>query len=199
MNYATVTDIIRLKRPLTFDEQSRASALIPEISDAIRYEAQKIGKNFDEMAFTSELGAQWDLFTGDGDSTEFTLSDAPTGTITVMVGNEVCTAYSINGDEITFDEAPANCAEIVVSYQYRILLHRAKSVTVDVVMRELNTPGNQLPATSFSEGAGSVSQSFTLPNSSGSIKLWPSDLKALGLRRQQINAIDLRTKKERGC
>lgn len=194
MDYATVTDIIRLKRTLTFDEQSRAAALIPEVSNAIRYEAQKIGKNFDEMVFVSELGSQWDLLNGDGDTTEFSLTDTPVGKVVVMVGNEVCTSYTLNGAEITFDEAPADEVEILVSYQYRILLHRAKAVTADVVMRELNTPGNQLPATSFSEGAGSVSQSFTLPNSSGSVKLWPSDLKALGLKRQQLSAIDLRTR-----
>lgn len=191
MDYATVTDIIRLKRTLTFDEQSRAAALIPEVSDAIRYEAQKVGKNFDEMVFVSELGSQWDLLNGDGDTTEFSLTDTPVGNIIVMVGNEVCTSYTLSGADITFDEAPADGTEIVVSYQYRILLHRAKAVVVDVVMRELNTPGNQLPATSFSEGAGNVSQSFTLPNSSGSVKLWPSDLKALGLKRQQIDAINL--------
>lgn len=198
MNYATVTDITRLKRSLTLDEQSRAAALIPEISDAIRYEAQKVGKNFDEMVFASELGSQWDLLNGDGDTTEFTLTDTPVGNIVVMIGNEVCTAYTINGEEITFDEAPADGTEILVSYQYRILLHRAKAVTVDVVMRELNTPGTQLPATSYSETAGSISQSFSLPNSSGSVKLWPSDLKALGLKRQQLGAIDLRTNLQRG-
>lgn len=192
MNYATVTDITRLKRSLTLDEQSRAAALIPEISDAIRYEAQKVGKNFDEMVFASELGSQWDLLNGDGDTTEFTLTDTPVGSIVVMIGNEVCTAYTINGEELTFDEAPADGTEILVSYQYRILLHRAKAVTVDVVMRELNTPGTQLPATSYSESAGNISQSFSLPNSSGSVKLWPSDLKALGLKRQQLSAIDLR-------
>lgn len=198
MNYATVTDITRLKRSLTYDEQSRATALIPEISDAIRYEAQKVGKNFDEMVFASELGSQWDLLNGDGDTTEFTLTDTPVKNIVVMIGNEVCTAYTINGEEITFDEAPADGTEILVSYQYRILLHRAKAVTVDVVMRELNTPGTQLPATSYSETAGSISQSFSLPNSSGSVKLWPSDLKALGLKRQQLGAIDLRTNLQRG-
>lgn len=194
MNYATVTDITRLKRTLSLDEQTRAAALIPEISDAIRYEAQKVGKNFDQMVFESELGSQWDLLTGDGSSTEYSLSDMPVGDITVKVGNEVSSAYTLNGDEIIFDEAPADGAEILISYQYRILLHRAKAVTVDVVMRELNTPGTQLPATSYSENAGSVSQSFSLPNSSGSVKLWPSDLKALGLKRQQLSAIDLRFK-----
>ncbi|MBQ5789495.1 MAG: hypothetical protein IIW01_04340 [Thermoguttaceae bacterium] len=83
MNYATVTDIIRLKRTLSLDEQSRAAALIPEVCDAIRYEAQKVGKNFDEMVFVSELGTQFDALTGDGDTTEFTLSDTPVGNITV--------------------------------------------------------------------------------------------------------------------
>ena len=67
----------------------------------------------------------------------------------------------------------------------------AKAVVADAVMRELNTPGNQLPATSYSEAAGGVSQSYSLPNASGSIKLWPSDLKALGIKRQKIGVISL--------
>ncbi len=199
MDYATVTDIIKLKRTLTFDEQTRAAALIPEISNAIRYEAQKVGKNFDEMVFLSELGSQFDLFNGDGDTTEYTLTDTPVGPVVVMVGNEVCTACTINGTDITFDEAPADGVEIMISYKYRILLHRAMAVTADVVMRELNTPGNILPTTSYSENAGSVSQSYSLPNSSGAIKLWPSDLKALGLRRQQIGVINLDTRPEPPC
>lgn len=69
-----------------------------------------------------------------------------------------------------------------------------KAVTCDVIIRELNTPGYQLPATSYSESAGSVSQSYSLPNSSGAIKLWPSDEKALGFKRQQLGAIDMRTR-----
>lgn len=71
------------------------------------------------------------------------------------------------------------------------LVEVAKAVVVDAVMRELNTPGNQLPATSYSEAAGGVSQSYSLPNASGSIKLWPSDLKALGIRRQKIGVVPL--------
>lgn len=69
-----------------------------------------------------------------------------------------------------------------------------KAVTCDVVIRELNTPAYQLPATSYSEGAGSVSQSYSLPNASGKISLWPSDKKELGFMRQQLGAIDLRTR-----
>lgn len=70
----------------------------------------------------------------------------------------------------------------------------AKAVICDAVIRELNTPGFQLPATSYSESAGSVSQSYSLPNASGAVKLWPSDLKALGLKRQLLGAIDMRTR-----
>ena len=125
-DYATVQDIIDLKRPLTAEEQTRATNLIPIVCDCIRYEASKVGKDFDQM--------------------------------------------------IEMNEALANVA---------------KAVTVDVVMRELNTPGSQLPATSYSEAAGGLSQSYSLPNASGRISLWPSDLKALGLRRQKIGAINL--------
>lgn len=125
-DYATVTDIINLKRPLTAAEQTRAGYLLPVVSDAIRYEAQKVGMDFDAM---------------------------------IAVDTVLATV--------------------------------AKAVTVDVVMRELNTPSAQLPATHYSEGAGGINQSYTLPNASGRIALWPSDLKALGLRRQQIGSLPL--------
>ena len=131
-DYATVQDVINLKRPLTSEEQTRAGYLIPIISNLIRVEAQRTGRDYDQM-----------------------IVDTP------------------------------------------ILVDVAKSVTCDVVVRELNTPGTQLPATSYSEGAGGVTQSYTLPNSSGAIKLWPSDLKALGLRVQKIDALNLM--KKWGC
>lgn len=124
--YATVTDIQNMKRTLSAAEQERAAYLLEVVSGIIRYEATKVGKDFDAM--------------------------------------------------IQADEG---------------LAYTAKAVTVDVVMRELNTPGTQLPATSYQETAGGISQSYSLPNASGRIALWPSDLKALGLRRQQIGALNL--------
>ena len=131
-DYATVQDVVNLKRPLTAEEQTRAGYLIPIVSSLIRVEAQRTGRDYDQM-----------------------IVDTP------------------------------------------ILVDVAKSVTCDVVVRELNTPGNQLPVASYSEAAGGVSQSYSLPNSSGAIKLWPSDLKALGLRVQKIDALNLM--KKRGC
>ena len=132
-DYATVTDVINLKRPLTADEQTRAGYLIPIISNLIRVEAQRTGRDYDEMIAATPI-----------------LADV------------------------------------------------AKSVVCDVVIRELNTPDNQLPVASYSEAAGGVSQSYSLPNSSGAIKLWPSDMKALGLRVQKIDALNL-MKKRGGC
>ena len=126
-DYATVTDIQNLKRPLTADEQTRAGFLIPVVSAQIRAEARKNGGDFEQML-----------------------------------------------------ELDPDLAEV------------AKAVVVDVVMRELNTPTMQLPATSYSESAGGISHSYSLPNASGSVKLWPSDIKALGLRRQKIGALDMR-------
>ena len=132
-DYATIQDVINLKRSLTSEEQTRAGYLIPIISNLIRVEAQRTGRDYDQM-----------------------IVDTP------------------------------------------ILADVAKSVTCDVVVREINTPGTQLPATSYSEGAGGVTQSYTLPNSSGAIKLWPSDMKALGLKVQKIDALNL-MKKRGGC
>jgi hypothetical protein len=125
-DFASVTDIQNLKRALTASEQTRAGYLLSVVSDAIRYEAQKVGKDADAM--------------------------------------------------VAADTVFANVV---------------KAVTVDVVMRELNTPGTQLPATQYAESAGSVSLSYSLPNGSGRIALWPSDLKTLGFRRQQIGSLPL--------
>lgn len=190
-DYATVADITVLKRALGLDEQRRAAALIPEVCNQIRYEAQKIGKNFDQMIYESELGVQYDVLEGDGYSHEFTLSDKPVSIDSVTINGITISDYTLHDNVITFTEVPANEAEIMVVYKYRILLHIAKTVTVDVVMRELNTPGAQLPTTSYSESAGGISQSFLLPNASGRIALWPSDLKALGLKKQVIGMVDL--------
>ena len=194
-NFATVEDIQTLKRPLTASEQERAEALLPVVSSLIRYEAKKTGRDFDEMIMRSELCPNVDEFTGDGETTVFTLSAIPNSVINIKVnGASIPTdAFAVSGNEITFTDAPNG--PVVVLYDYRALADVARGVTCDVIMRELNTPGQQLPATSYSESAGSVSQSFSLPNSSGSIKLWPSDLKALGLKRQKVDALDLWTNK----
>ena len=48
-SYATVEDIQSLWRPLTNDEVARASALLPVVSDSLRMEADKVGKDLDEM------------------------------------------------------------------------------------------------------------------------------------------------------
>ena len=191
MDYATVADIQALKRPLTAPEQERAAALIPIVSDLIRHEAKKTGRDFDNMIFVSDLVGICDPFEGDGEETTFTLSRTPATALTVSVNGVTVPAddYDINGTTLTFTEAPAG--EILAYYQYRALAEVARAVVCDVVMREINTPGKQLPATSFSESAGSVSQSFSLPNASGAIKLWASDLKTLGLMRQQIGALNL--------
>ena len=125
-DFATVDDVTQLKRALTASEQERVVYLLPVVSDMIRFEAQKAGKDVDAL--------------------------------------------------VADDPAFANVV---------------KAVTVDVVMRELNTPGTQLPATQYAESAGSVSLSYSLPNGSGRIALWPSDLKTLGFRRQQIGSLPL--------
>lgn len=54
-DFASVQDIIELFRPLTPAESNRASALLPIVSDSIRQEAKKIGKDIDEMVINGEL------------------------------------------------------------------------------------------------------------------------------------------------
>lgn len=48
-NFATVEDISVLWRAMTPTEKERAEALLPVISDSLRYEAGKVGKNLDKM------------------------------------------------------------------------------------------------------------------------------------------------------
>lgn len=48
-SFATINDITNLFRPLTEEEKKKAESLLPIVSDSIRQEAMKIGKNIDEM------------------------------------------------------------------------------------------------------------------------------------------------------
>lgn len=47
--FATVEDIQLLFRPLTAEEQQKADALLPLVSDEIRVLGQNVGKNIDQM------------------------------------------------------------------------------------------------------------------------------------------------------
>ena len=47
--FATVQDAVGLWRTMTTDEQERAENLLPVISDTLRYEAEKVGKDLDKM------------------------------------------------------------------------------------------------------------------------------------------------------
>lgn len=47
--FATTDDIEKLWRPLQYGEKNRANALIDVVSDTLREEAIKVGKNLDNM------------------------------------------------------------------------------------------------------------------------------------------------------
>lgn len=47
--YATIEDIEALKRDMSEEEQKRAEALLPLVSDMIRAKAVAVGKDFDTM------------------------------------------------------------------------------------------------------------------------------------------------------
>lgn len=49
-DFATTTDVAALWRVLTDDEETRAEALLPVVSDSLRVEAQNVGKDLDTMA-----------------------------------------------------------------------------------------------------------------------------------------------------
>ena len=52
-DFATVQDVIDLWRPLSQDEQTKTTKLIPLVCDGLRVEAQKVGKDLDLMVSDS--------------------------------------------------------------------------------------------------------------------------------------------------
>lgn len=48
-DFATVQDVITLWKPLTVEETALVTALLPIVSDCLRFEAEKVGKNLDDM------------------------------------------------------------------------------------------------------------------------------------------------------
>ena len=71
------------------------------------------------------------------------------------------------------------------------LANAAKSVTVDIVARTLQTPTSGAPMTQFSESALGYVQSGTYANPGGGIFIKDQELRLLCLRRQSIGVIDL--------
>lgn len=51
-SFASIEDMEALWRPMSQEETKRAEALLPVISDSLRFEAEKVGKDLDSM--TSE-------------------------------------------------------------------------------------------------------------------------------------------------
>lgn len=54
-NFATINDITSLFRPLTSEEIKKANALLPVVSDSIRQEARRVGKDIDRMIAEGEI------------------------------------------------------------------------------------------------------------------------------------------------
>lgn len=53
--FATLEDIAALWRPLSEAETDRAEALLPVVSDSLRQEAMKVGKDLDQMLADGEV------------------------------------------------------------------------------------------------------------------------------------------------
>lgn len=53
--FATVDDLTNLWRPMSAEEQNRAEALLPIVSNRLRQEADNVGKDIDEMIVKSDV------------------------------------------------------------------------------------------------------------------------------------------------
>lgn len=52
-DFATIADITSLWRTLTSEEETRATALLAVVSDSLREESKKVGKDLDELVADS--------------------------------------------------------------------------------------------------------------------------------------------------
>lgn len=130
-NFATIEDITALYRALNTAETTKATALLPIVSDRLRQCAKNVNKNLDQM-----------------------LEDDT------------------------------------------VLANVAKSVTVDIVARTLQTPTEGAPMSQFAESALGYSVSGTFLSPGGGIFIKNSELEALGLTRQQFGVIDMWGRKD---
>ncbi len=125
-SYATIDDITTLFRELKPDEVDKATALLPVVSNCLRYEATKVGRDLDTM-----------------------ITDNP------------------------------------------YLADVAKSVTVDVVARTLNTSTDTEPMSQISQSAGGYSVSGTYLVPGGGLFIKKNELSRLGLRRQRYGTMEV--------
>lgn len=125
-DFATVSDIEALWRPLSDSEKTRAEALIPIVCDSLREEALRVGVDLD--------------------------------------------------------------AEIAARPTFASV---AKSVTVDVVARTLQTSTSSEPMSQMSQTAGPYTVSGTFLNPGGGLFIKISELRRLGIRRQIKRTVDM--------
>src|SRR5690625_7003221 len=61
--FATIDDLTNLWRPMSADEQTRATGLLPVVSNRLRQEADNVGKDIDQRSeeHTSELQSRGHL------------------------------------------------------------------------------------------------------------------------------------------
>lgn len=134
--FATVSDLATLWRPLTSDEQTRAEAILPLISDALRQAATDIGKNLDEMiAESATLGSVAKLVAVDVASRvlrQSTEGDAMTQESQSALGYSWSGTYAIPGGGI------ANA--IMYSDLKRLGLMRQRYGSIDLCQKSKGSP-----------------------------------------------------------
>ena len=134
--FATVSDLATLWRPLTSDEQTRAEAILPLISDALRQAATDIGKNLDEMiAESATLGSVAKLVTVDVASRvlrQSTEGDAMTQESQSALGYSWSGTYAVPGGGI------ANA--IMYNDLKRLGLMRQRYGSIDLCQKSKGSP-----------------------------------------------------------
>lgn len=84
-DFATIDDLTNLWRPLTPDETTRAESLLPVVSNRLRLEAMRVGKDMDLMVANDEVYA---------DVTKSVTVDIVARTLMTSTNKEPMTQYS---------------------------------------------------------------------------------------------------------
>lgn len=103
----------------------------------------------DAKDLTSKANAE-DDFIGDGSTTAYTLSHAPTDISSATVGGTSMSDYTLSGSMVTFTTAPASGAAIAINYSYTLSI---EEYTALLTQRGLEKLADAVKSESFSADA----------------------------------------------
>ena len=100
-SFASVSDVIALFRALTPAETAKTTALLPVVSDAIRVEAKRVGKDIDAMIAEDTSGAYGNVVKSVTVDIISRMLMSPTDEAPVSQFSQSALGYSVSGTYLT--------------------------------------------------------------------------------------------------